>query len=53
VTAQVTASALQFHRDVIAVVDEDAGRLLERREYYRHVERAQMLLKAGQLGSMP
>ena len=51
VTAQVTASALQLHRDVIAVVDEDAGRLLERREYYRHVERAQTLLKAGQLGS--
>ena len=52
VTAQVTASALQFHRDVIAIVDEDAGRLLERREYYRHVEHAQSLLKAGQWGSL-
>src|SRR5690606_26099636 len=28
VTAQVTASALQLHRDVIAVVDQEAGRLL-------------------------
>ncbi|MBX7164883.1 MAG: glucosamine-6-phosphate deaminase [Pirellulales bacterium] len=49
VTAQVTASALQLHRDVIAVVDEDAGRLLERREYYRQVERAQAQLKPGLL----
>ena len=52
VTAQVTASALQLHRDVIAIVDADAGRLLERREYYRHVERAQGLIKSGQLGSL-
>lgn len=47
VTAQVTASALQLHRDVIVVVDEEAARLLERRDYYRHVEQAQRLLKAG------
>ncbi len=46
VTAQVTASALQLHRDVIVMVDEEAGRLLERRDYYRHVEQAQRLLKA-------
>jgi glucosamine-6-phosphate deaminase len=39
VTAQVTASALQLHRDVIAVLDEDAAFLLERRDYYAHVER--------------
>ena len=49
VTAQVTASALQLHRDVIAVVDEEAGRLLERRSYYREVEQAQSQLQAGQL----
>ena len=49
VTAQVTASALQLHRDVIAVVDEEAARLLERREYYRQVEYAQSQLQAGQL----
>jgi hypothetical protein len=41
-----------LHRDVIAVVDEQAARLLERREYYRHVERAQSLLKSGQLASL-
>jgi len=48
VTAQVTASALQLHREVVAVVDEDAGRLLERRDYYRQVEQAQTLLRSGQ-----
>ena len=47
VTAQVTASALQLHRDVLAVIDEEAGRLLERRDYYREVERTQVLLEAG------
>jgi glucosamine-6-phosphate deaminase len=52
VTAQVTASALQLHRDVIAVVDEEAGRLLERRDYYREVERAQGLLEAGRLSAL-
>ncbi len=52
VTAQVTASALQMHRDVIAVLDEQAARLLERREYYQEVERAQALLEAGRLGAL-
>ena len=52
VTAQVTASALQLHRDVIAVVDEEAGRLLERRDYYREVERGQSLLEAGHLSAL-
>jgi glucosamine-6-phosphate deaminase len=52
VTAQVTASALQLHRDVIAVVDQEAGRLLERRDYYRHVEHAQSLLSKGQLAAL-
>jgi glucosamine-6-phosphate deaminase len=52
VTAQVTASALQFHRDVIVVLDEEAARLLERRDYYRDVERAQSRLHAARSGSM-
>ena len=43
----MTASALQLHRDVIAVIDEEAGRLLERRSYYREVEQAQSRLQAG------
>jgi len=47
VTAQVTASALQLHRDVVAILDEEAARLLERRDYYREVEEAQAKLQAG------
>ncbi len=50
ITAQVTASALQLHRDVIAILDEEAARLLERRDYYLEVERAQAALKVGELG---
>jgi glucosamine-6-phosphate deaminase len=49
VTAQITASALQLHREVIAIFDEGAASLLARREYYAEVERAQSLLEAGQL----
>ncbi len=40
-TAQVTASALQFHRDVVVILDESAASLLERREYYDDVENSQ------------
>jgi glucosamine-6-phosphate deaminase len=46
VTAQVTASAFQLHRDVIAVIDEDAAQLLQRRDYYREVEQAEARLRA-------
>ncbi len=49
VTAQVTASALQLHRDVIAVIDEEAAAWLTRREYYAEVEEAQLLLESGEL----
>ena len=48
ITAQVTASALQLHRDVIVVLDPPAAGWLTRREYYQHVEAAQKLLQAGQ-----
>jgi glucosamine-6-phosphate deaminase len=48
VTAQVTASALQLHREVLAILDEAAASLLVRRNYYAEVERAQSLLEAGQ-----
>ena len=41
ITSQITASALQLHRDVIVVLDEAASSLLQRREYYDEVERAQ------------
>ncbi len=52
ITAQVTASALQLHREVIAVIDEEAGRLLERRSYYREMEQAQARLKSGSLAGL-
>jgi len=48
ITAQITASALQLHRDVIAILDEEAARLLERRDYYLEVEKAQAALKSGE-----
>ena len=53
VTAQVTASALQLHRDVIAVIDQEAASELARREYYLEVERAQESLETGRLSSPP
>lgn len=37
ISAQVTASALQLHRDVVVVVDDEAGAKLERADYYRWV----------------
>jgi glucosamine-6-phosphate deaminase len=52
VTAQVTASALQLHREVIGIFDEAAASLLARRGYYADVERAQTLLEAGQVGQL-
>ncbi|MCA9154351.1 MAG: glucosamine-6-phosphate deaminase [Planctomycetales bacterium] len=52
VTAQVTASALQLHRDVVAVLDQTAAGWLARREYYSEVERAQSLLEAGDLKAL-
>ena len=46
VTAQVTASALQLHREVIVVLDEAAAAKLARREYYADVERSQQLIES-------
>ena len=37
VTAQVTASALQLHRDVVVILDAEAAAGLARAEYYRWV----------------
>jgi glucosamine-6-phosphate deaminase len=47
VTAQVTASALQLHRNVVCIVDEDAAGELSRRDYYREVEESERRLKAA------
>lgn len=52
VTAQVTASALQLHRDVVVLIDEDAAGWLGRREYYDEVEHAQQLFESGQLRAL-
>jgi glucosamine-6-phosphate deaminase len=38
VTSQITASALQLHRDTIAVLDEAAASWLTRSSHYRHAE---------------
>ncbi|MBC8868467.1 MAG: glucosamine-6-phosphate deaminase [Planctomycetes bacterium] len=52
ITAQVTASALQLHRDVTAVIDEEAAAWLTRREYYAEVEEAQSLLENGEFSRL-
>jgi glucosamine-6-phosphate deaminase len=52
VTAQVTASALQLHREVIVLVDEAAASQLQRRKYYNEVESAQHLLESGNSRSL-
>jgi glucosamine-6-phosphate deaminase len=52
VTAQVTASALQLHREVIVIIDKEAGAMLTRRAYYAEVEQAQQLLETGQLRTL-
>ena len=52
VTAQVTASALQLHREVIVVLDKAAASQLKRHDYYEDVEHVQHLLEAGDLKSL-
>ena len=49
VTAQVTASALQLHSDVIVILDDAAASQLNRRSYYDEVEKSQRLLESGKL----
>ncbi len=45
VTSQITASALQLHPDVTVLLDEPAASLLQRRDYYVHVESVQRTLE--------
>lgn len=49
VTAQITASALQLHRDVVVMLDEPAAAKLQRRDYYDQVEQVQQELDAQRL----
>jgi glucosamine-6-phosphate deaminase len=37
ITSSVSASALQMHRDVTFIIDEEAAYSLTQRDYYRHV----------------
>ena len=37
ITAQVSASVLQMHREVVVIVDADAGSKLKRADYYRWI----------------
>ena len=48
VSSQVTASALQMHPRVTVLVDELAAADLERRDYYKEVERVQRRVEQGQ-----
>lgn len=52
ITSQVTATALQLHRDVVLVLDEAAASLLERRAYYKEVEQSQTLLEEGRFAEL-
>ncbi len=47
VTSQITASALQLHRDVVVILDEGSSSKLFRRSYYEEVEQMQTHLEAG------
>jgi len=38
-TASCPASALQMHQNALMIIDQDAARLLEHKEFYEHIER--------------
>ena len=50
ISAQVTASALQLHRDVVVLVDDDAGAKLKRADYYKWVYEQKTKLLPGLIG---
>jgi len=45
ITAEVTASVMQLHRQALIIVDEEAGAKLKRKDYYKHVEKMTDLLR--------
>ncbi|MBA7603421.1 Glucosamine-6-phosphate deaminase [subsurface metagenome] len=45
ITAQVTASILQMHKDLIVIADEKASRDLKNKDYYQHIEKLTAELK--------
>lgn len=50
ITAQVTASALQLHRDVLVILDEQSGSKLKRADYYRWVLQQKKKLTPSLIG---
>jgi len=50
ITSQVTASALQLHRDVIVLVDQAAGSKLKRADYYNWIYEQRRRLIPGFVG---
>lgn len=53
VTAQVTASALQLHRHVTVIIDEEAASKLKRADYYRWVYEQKSKLLPNMVGREP
>src|ERR1700682_4825132 len=49
ITASVTASALQFHPDATAILDEEAAAQLRQKDYYRDVMEMTELFTPGRL----
>jgi glucosamine-6-phosphate deaminase len=50
VTAQVSASALQLHQDVVVILDAEAGARLKRADYYKWVYEEKKRLIPGMIG---
>ncbi|UCG16109.1 MAG: glucosamine-6-phosphate deaminase [Phycisphaerales bacterium] len=50
VTAQVSASALQLHPDVVVILDAEAGKTLRRADYYKWVYNEKKRLIPGMIG---
>ena len=50
VTAQVSASALQLHQDVVVILDAEAGKTLKRADYYKWVYNEKKRLIPGMIG---
>lgn len=45
ITAQITASILQMHKDLIVISDEEASSNLKNKKYYQHIEKLTEELK--------
>jgi glucosamine-6-phosphate deaminase len=52
ITAQVSASVLQMHREVVVIVDADAGSKLKRADYYKWIFDQKKRLAPQMIGRM-